>query len=39
MNTMVLTRPTERHRCLVRLPAAPAAAAAYFTLAFAEERP
>ena len=28
MNTMVLTRPTDRHRCLLRLPATPAAAAA-----------
>jgi hypothetical protein len=28
MNTMVLTRPTERHGCLLRLPATPAAAAA-----------
>jgi hypothetical protein len=28
MNTMVLTRPTERHRCLLRLRAAPVAAAA-----------
>jgi hypothetical protein len=28
MNTMVLTRPTEPHGCLLRLPATPAAAAA-----------
>jgi len=28
MNTMVLTRPAERHGCLLRLPATPAAAAA-----------
>jgi hypothetical protein len=28
MNTMVLTRPTERRGCLLRLPATPAAAAA-----------
>ena len=28
MNTMVQTRPTERHGCLLRLPATPAAAAA-----------
>jgi hypothetical protein len=28
MNTMLLTRPTERHGCLLRLPATPAAAAA-----------
>jgi len=28
MNTMVLTRPAERHGCLLRLPAAPAAAVA-----------
>jgi hypothetical protein len=27
MNTMVLTRPAERHGCLLRLPATPAAAA------------
>jgi hypothetical protein len=25
MNTMVLTRPAERHQCLLRLPATPAA--------------
>jgi hypothetical protein len=34
MNTMVLTRPAERHQCL-RLPATPAA---YFTLAFPGEQ-
>ena len=28
MNTMVLTRPAERHGCLLRLPATPASAAA-----------
>ena len=28
MNTMVLTRPAERHGCLLRLPATPPAAAA-----------
>ena len=28
MNTMVLTRPAERHGCLLRLPATPAVAAA-----------
>ena len=27
MNTMLLTRPTERHECCVQLPAGPAAAA------------
>ena len=35
MNTMVLTRPAERHQCLLRLPVTPAA---YFTLAFPGEQ-